>query len=160
MGTYVKENIFLSRRPIVEHSEANELVGRTVGIEEPNFARPCEKDKTMARSQYDDTIPRRRRRRGDSYSSYIYKVLKYVHPDKGISKMGMVTMNNFVEDMFARLMLEASLLARYVQRATLSSREIQTAVRLVLPGELAKHAVSEGTKAVTLYSAPRTAGKK
>ena len=32
------------------------------------------------------------------------------------------------------------------------SREIQTAVRLVLPGELAKHAVSEGTKAVTKFT--------
>ena len=30
--------------------------------------------------------------------------------------------------------------------------EIQTAVRLILPGELAKHAVSEGTRAVTKYS--------
>ena len=29
------------------------------------------------------------------------------------------------------------------------SREVQTAIRLVFPGELAKHAVSEGTKAVT-----------
>lgn len=34
---------------------------------------------------------------------------------------------------------------------TLSSHEIQTAVRLILPGELAKHAVSEGTKAVTKF---------
>jgi hypothetical protein len=33
-----------------------------------------------------------------------------------------------------------------------TSREIQTAVRLLLPGELAKHAVSEGTKAVTKYT--------
>ncbi|CAH2021271.1 unnamed protein product [Acanthoscelides obtectus] len=32
-----------------------------------------------------------------------------------------------------------------------TSREIQTAVRLLLPGELAKHAVSEGTKAVTIH---------
>ena len=35
---------------------------------------------------------------------------------------------------------------------TLSSREIQTAVRLMLPGELAKHAMSEGTKAVAKYT--------
>jgi histone H2B len=41
---------------------------------------------------------------------------------------------------------------RYNKRGTLSSREIQTAVRLILPGELAKHAVSEGTKAVTKYT--------
>ena len=39
-----------------------------------------------------------------------------------------------------------------VQKATISSREIQTAVQLLLPGELAKHAVSEGTKAFTKYT--------
>jgi len=47
---------------------------------------------------------------------------------------------------------EAGKLATYNKKATLSSREIQTAVRLMLPGELAKHAVSEGTKAVTKFS--------
>lgn len=40
-------------------------------------------------------------------------------------------------------------LASYSKKATISSREIQTAVRLILPGELAKHAISEGTKSVT-----------
>jgi len=29
---------------------------------------------------------------------------------------------------------------------------LQTAVRLILPGKLAKHAVSEGTKAVTVFT--------
>lgn len=48
-----------------------------------------------------------------------------------------------------RIAAEASRLAQYNKRQTISSREIQTAVRLLLPGELAKHAVSEGTKAVT-----------
>ena len=43
-------------------------------------------------------------------------------------------------------------LSTYNKKATLSSWEIQTAVRLMLPGELAKHAVSEGTKAVTKFS--------
>merc|ERR1712224_750575 len=47
---------------------------------------------------------------------------------------------------------EASRLTRYTKKGTLSSREIQTAVRLILPGELAKHAVSEGTKAVTKFT--------
>ncbi|KAK1373686.1 hypothetical protein POM88_029879 [Heracleum sosnowskyi] len=47
---------------------------------------------------------------------------------------------------------EASKLARYNKKPTITSREIQTAVRLVLPGELAKHAVSEGTKAVTKFT--------
>ena len=38
----------------------------------------------------------------------------------------------------------------------MTSREIQTAVRLILPGELAKHAVSEGTKAVTKFTPPKS----
>eukprot|EP01106_Pelomyxa_sp_JSP_P003144 TRINITY_DN146_c0_g1_i3.p1 TRINITY_DN146_c0_g1~~TRINITY_DN146_c0_g1_i3.p1 ORF type:complete len:167 (+),score=67.79 TRINITY_DN146_c0_g1_i3:82-582(+) len=87
-----------------------------------------------------------------SFSTYIYKVLKQVHPDTGISKKAMAIMDSFVHDIFERLALEASRLAHYNKRHTITSREIQTAVRLLLPGELAKHAVSEGTKAVTKFN--------
>eukprot|EP01105_Mastigella_eilhardi_P013428 TRINITY_DN305_c0_g2_i1.p1 TRINITY_DN305_c0_g2~~TRINITY_DN305_c0_g2_i1.p1 ORF type:complete len:144 (-),score=59.44 TRINITY_DN305_c0_g2_i1:136-567(-) len=87
-----------------------------------------------------------------SFSSYIYRVLKQVHPDTGISKKAMSIMDSFVHDIFERLALEASRLAHYNKRHTITSREIQTAVRLLLPGELAKHAVSEGTKAVTKFN--------
>ena len=94
----------------------------------------------------------RRKRRVESYSTYIYKVLKQVHPETGISKRGMSIMNSFINDVFERICAEAGKLARYNKKKTLSSREVQTAVRLALPGELAKHAVSEGTKAVTKFS--------
>ena len=94
-----------------------------------------------------------KKKRTESYSSYIYKVLKQVHPDTGISKKGMSIMNSFINDIFERIAGEAGKLATYNKKATLSSREIQTAVRLQLPGELAKHAVSEGTKAVTKFTA-------
>ncbi len=93
-----------------------------------------------------------RRKRTESYSSYIYRVLKQVHPDTGISRRAMSIMNSFINDMFERIANEAGRLVRHSKRSTLSSREIQTAVRLLLPGELAKHAVSEGTKAVTKYT--------
>ncbi|XP_067884217.1 histone H2B-like [Heterodontus francisci] len=92
---------------------------------------------------------KRRKSRKESYSIYIYKVMKQVHPDTGISSKAMSIMNSFVNDIFERIAGEASRLAHYNKRSTISSREIQTAVRLLLPGELAKHAVSEGTKAVT-----------
>jgi histone H2B len=92
------------------------------------------------------------KKRTESYSSYIYKVLKQVHPETGISKRGMSIMNSFINDIFERLAIEAARLARYNKKSTLSSREIQTGVRLLLPGELAKHAVSEGTKAVTKFT--------
>ncbi|OQR93946.1 histone H2B isoform 1b [Thraustotheca clavata] len=91
-------------------------------------------------------------KRTESYSTYIYKVLKQVHPETGISKRGMSIMNSFINDIFERIASEAGKLSRYNKKSTLSSREIQTAVRLMLPGELAKHAVSEGTKAVTKFT--------
>jgi len=95
---------------------------------------------------------KRKKRSSNSYASYIYKVLKQVHPDTGISRKAMIIMDNFINDIFERIAVEAGRLARYNKRHTITSREIQTAVRLILPGELAKHAVSEGTKAVTKYN--------
>jgi histone H2B len=94
-------------------------------------------------------------------------VLKQVHPDTGISNKAMAILNSFVNDIFERIATEASStfvmfmeyhlilnscaeLAAYSKKSTISSREIQTSVRLILPGELAKHAISEGTKSVTL----------
>ena len=98
---------------------------------------------------------RRTRRRKESYAIYIYKVMKQVHPDTGISSKAMSIMNSFVNDIFERIAAEASRLAHYNKKSTITSREIQTAVRLLLPGELAKHAVSEGTKAVTKYTSSK-----
>jgi len=85
----------------------------------------------------------------ETYKIYIYKVLKQVHPDTGISSKAMSIMNSFINDIFEKIATEAAKLARYNKKPTVTSREIQTSVRLILPGELAKHAVSEGTKAVT-----------
>ncbi|XP_058840395.1 histone H2B-like, partial [Topomyia yanbarensis] len=98
---------------------------------------------------------KRKQRRKESYAIYIYKVLKQVHPDTGVSSKAMSIMNSFVNDIFERIANEASRLAHYNRRSTITSREVQTAVRLLLPGELAKHAVSEGTKAVTKYTSSK-----
>lgn len=63
-------------------------------------------------------------------------------------------MNSFIHDTFDRIGSEGSKLVRFNKRRTLSSREVQSAVKLILPGELARHAISEGTKAVTKYAQP------
>ncbi len=97
-------------------------------------------------------VKRRCNKRSQTYSTYTRRVLKQVHPEMGISSKAMSVMNSFMNDMFERIANESSLLARYRKKSTLSSLEIQTAVRLLLPGELSKHAVSEGTKAVTKYN--------
>ncbi|KAB7494085.1 hypothetical protein Anas_11643 [Armadillidium nasatum] len=63
-----------------------------------------------------------------------------------------------INNIFERIATEASRLAHCNKRSTITSQEIQTAVRLLLPGELAKHAVSEGTKAVTKYTSSKDSG--
>ncbi|KAK8870037.1 histone H2B [Kwoniella shandongensis] len=114
---------------------------------------PAKAAKTSAAPK--DGSKKRSKKRVESYSSYIYKVLKQVHPDTGISNKAMAILNSFVSDIFERIASEASKLASYNHRSTISSREIQTSVRLILPGELSKHAISEGTKAVTKYSSSK-----
>ncbi|KAL6011277.1 Histone H2B [Asimina triloba] len=99
-----------------------------------------------------DKKKKRKSKNVETYKIYIFKVLKQVHPDIGISSKAMGIMNSFINDIFEKLAQEASRLARYNKKPTITSREIQTSVRLVLPGELAKHAVSEGTKAVTKFT--------
>ena len=60
----------------------------------------------------------------------------------------MEIMNCFVNDIFHRIAEEAGRVAGMNGRKTIKTREIQTAVRLILPGELGRHAVSEGIKAM------------
>ncbi|ETO11355.1 hypothetical protein RFI_26023 [Reticulomyxa filosa] len=89
----------------------------------------------------------------ETYNLYIYRVLKQVHPDVGVSKKAMDVLNSFVTDVFERICEEASKLCHYTKKQTLAEREIATATQLVLPGELAKHAKSEGAKSVNKYQA-------
>lgn len=95
---------------------------------------------------------KRRVKRTETYSTYVMKLLRQIHPKMGMSKRAMSIMNSLLTDTFQRIAEDASRLVRYSNKGTLGSREIQTAIRLALPGELAKHAVSEGTKAVTKFT--------
>lgn len=86
-----------------------------------------------------------------SYATYIKKVAKQVHPDAGLTSstvqfLGAVA-RHLVKDLVS-LTNTARLNAKHI---TLTTRDVQTATRLYFPGELAKHAVSEGTKAVSKY---------
>ena len=55
---------------------------------------------------------KRKSKRVESYSSYIYKVLKQVHPNTGISKRGMSILNSFINGISKRSM------SRYSRRST------------------------------------------
>ncbi|CAI0452746.1 unnamed protein product [Linum tenue] len=97
---------------------------------------------------------KRKRRGGEGYGRYVYKVMKEVHPEMRISAMAMSIVNSLMKDMFERIADEAATLTSRVSRKqTMSFREVQDAVRLILPGDLGKHAVAEGSKAVAKYAA-------
>ena len=93
----------------------------------------------------------RRRKRKETFSLYIYKVLKQVHPSKGISKKAMNIMNSMVVDIFDQIAVLAAQLIRYNKKRTLTTKEVYACARLLLPGELANHAISEGVRAVNKY---------
>merc|ERR1712224_463071 len=92
---------------------------------------------------------KKKKSKGVTFNTYIYRALKQVHPKIGLSKKSMSIMNSLVTDAFEKIATEAAKLMKVTKKQTMTSREIQSALRLVFPGELAKHAVSEGTKAVT-----------
>jgi histone H2B len=106
-------------------------------------------------------IPKRKSqsRKSDSYATYIYRVLKQVHPALGMSQRAVSVVDDVVRDVFERIALQASRLCA-LRGATLEARDLQAAVRLVFPPELAKHAVSEGLKACTSFMLNETSGRK
>ncbi|KAH7667807.1 histone H2B protein [Dioscorea alata] len=132
---------------------AEEKEKKTVAEKAPAEKKPKAEKRLPSKDSASGDKKKKKKAKGtETYKIYIFKVLKQVHPDIGISSKAMGIMNSFINDIFEKLAQEASRLARYNKKPTITSREIQTSVRLVLPGELAKHAVSEGTKAVTKFT--------
>ena len=83
---------------------------------------------------------------------YIFRILKKVHPEVGISKTAMLTVNSIILDLYSKISRAAVQLSMSTKSQTLSANDIQSAVKLAVPGELARLAISEGAKAVTLYN--------
>jgi histone H2B len=106
------------------------------------------------------TVGKKRSKRRESWSTFIHRTLEQVHKKKlSISSKAMTIMGSFVEDMFERIHTEAVNVAKINQTKTLTAREVQTSARLLLPGELSKHAMSEGTRAVAKYNSSVLAAK-
>ena len=106
---------------------------------------------------------------------YLHTILEQVHPDMNITKSAMSQLNYILNIIADCVCKKAEFLTKNrlqvpgkgklktdnkPAKKTLSGREIQSATRLVISGELAKHAVSEGTKAVTIYSTSNAEGSK
>ncbi|XP_070462225.1 histone H2B type W-T-like [Equus przewalskii] len=126
----------------------------SLGTTEPTEADP----KSLKQKQPRRRRRRRRRRRCrclDSFATYFPRVLRQVHEGLSLSQEAVSVLDSFAKDIFERIADEATCLVRSTKRSTISYGEIQTAVRLLLPGDLGKHAVAEGTKALIRYISRR-----
>ena len=83
-------------------------------------------------------------RDSNSFQTYIFRVLKEVKPELSISKSTMTLVNSILADLFEKVLKEARNLMIFSKRSTLSSKEIESAVKLLFPGELQKLAVQTG----------------
>ncbi|XP_043314265.1 histone H2B-like [Cervus canadensis] len=130
-------------------------------ISEFSKPEPCDDEPRKAKKKTAKGRRRRRccRRRRHSYrlnssvsfATYFPRVLKQVHTGLSISHETLNIMDCFVKDMFERIAEEAGRLTRSSKRCTIMSEDIQTAVRLLLPGEMGKYAMSAATKSVIRY---------
>ena len=82
----------------------------------------------------------------------IYQALKQVHPDVGIKPKTLTILDSFCNDLFESIAAQAEKLAKVRGKVTVISLDVQTAVKLLVPGDLAKHAIAEGAKAVTKFN--------
>ena len=91
------------------------------------------------------------------WGTYVYKVLKTIHPDNGISRKGTSVINSYVTDVYMRIADLAQDLVNNSKprRSTVRPEDIRTAVRLLFPGDLAPHGVAEGEKALKAYRKSR-----
>lgn len=131
--------------PVAVHSTAKNKGKKTVNGEE-------------IREENTEKKKKRRKRGGSSagvasggYKRYVFRVLKQVHPGLTVSARAMSVLDGMMCDMFERIAEAAAQLSKYTGKATLSSKAVQDAVRLVVPGELGRHAIAEGMKAVKTY---------
>ncbi|XP_043550537.1 histone H2B-like [Chiloscyllium plagiosum] len=69
-------------------------------------------------------------KRKSRYSSYIYKMLKQVHPRNGSSKE--LIQMKLSSSLFDQIAVEAARLSLYNKRRTITSQEVQNAAALCL----------------------------
>ena len=99
----------------------------------------------------DSKVIRKKAQTTHGFTIYIQRVLKQVHPDTGISKNGVTQLNSIITSIGEELSKRAREVTVRQKKQTVTPSDVQFAVNAILPEQLAKHATSEGQKAVTKF---------
>ena len=89
--------------------------------------------------------------RNINFRTYIRSVLKDQDAETGMTGSSLTAMNDLVNILAVRIVSTALSLQNHTDRTRLQSRDFLTAIHLVLPPELAKHAYAEVQKATRKY---------
>ena len=91
----------------------------------------------------------------ENFRLYINRVLKKVYPESSISAGAAGVVNGLVFDMLQRIATDAGKVVAFNKKSTMTARELEAAVTMVLPGALAHQATYEAKKAVTAFISER-----
>ena len=84
-----------------------------------------------------------------NFKSYLFRILKKAEPgEAGISKDAMTILNSILLQVYRKVTFNVTQLN---MGETMTGKDIQTAVKLCIPGELGKHAMQEATTALMKY---------
>ena len=89
---------------------------------------------------------------GVEMQTYIFRVLKEQAPEYGISKMSINMLNEIIIDLYDQILQESRGIMMFSKKQTLSSKECESAIKLIIPGELGKEAVKAGRNALARFS--------
>uniref|UniRef100_H0XR91 Core Histone H2A/H2B/H3 domain-containing protein n=1 Tax=Otolemur garnettii TaxID=30611 RepID=H0XR91_OTOGA len=118
----------------------------------PGAKEPQEAESSMTQKKQPGRRSRRSSRKGASFATYFPRILKRVHEGLSLSVLAISILDSFVRDIFEQIAQEAGSLARYRKCSTITPRDLETALRLMLPGDIGTYAVSVGNKAISRYA--------
>lgn len=84
-----------------------------------------------------------------NFRTNTYRVLKQVHPDRGIASLAKESLNLMLHDLGRRVVCKANELVKHSKKRTITGNEIIYGAKLVVPGELFRHAEAEMVKTLT-----------
>ena len=132
----------VSKKKITSPKDGKKAVQKTVANKDENKVRVVGAKKPLFAKE-------------KRFHSYLYKILKQVHPDLGISSESTNTINSAFLRLYTEVANEAGSVSRKTNSQTLSALDVQTAAKIILPQELANHAINEGAQAIVKYQASR-----
>lgn len=134
---------------LTQDAKSNEILAST---NSPTCSMPSTSETVKATFDESSQYQEQQQQLRDEFSVSIYKLLKQIHPDCEVSSNAMLILNTMINNIFEGLVKEASQVAAQNGGVSITSRDIQTAVRRLLPNELGRNAIMRGANAVTKLS--------